>query len=70
MSILNLVARPQPALREWVRMEGQLGRYFHHNLLCVGWIDIAARFLQEDENLMQRFVEDELLSAPIHTTVL
>ena len=70
LSILNLIARPMPAVREWLRMEGQVGRYFHHNLLCVGWIDVASRFLQDDSNAMQQFIEDEILTAPIHTLAL
>ena len=51
-------------------MESQVGRYVHHNLLCVGWIDAASRFLQETENAMMQFVETEILTTALHITVL
>ena len=66
---MNLISRPIPAARDWLRMESQVGRYSHHNLLAVSWAETALQYFQ-DENLgLFDYVTTDLLGQdPFITT--
>ena len=69
LSILNLVSRPIPSIREWLRMEGQTGRYFQHNLLSVAWAELALQYFQDTEfDLFHYIISDLLKSDPFVTS--
>ena len=61
ISIINLVSRPIPSAREWLRMESQVGRYCHHNLLCLSWAEIAFQYFQDTQMGLYHYVINDVL---------
>ena len=68
--MLNLVSRPIPGAKEWMKMETQVGRYCQHNLLSVAWAEIALRYFEDFEMDLLDHVIGELLAKDPFVTVL
>ena len=70
LAILNLTSRPIPAAREWLRMESQVGRYSHHNLLSLSWAETALQYFQDNNLELVEYVISDLLRAdPFVTSI-
>ena len=71
LSLINILSRPMPKKREWVRMESQFGRYFHQNMLCLLWIETYCQVFDDREGKLYDYIIKTLLSAnPFHRCVL
>ena len=68
VSILNLVSRPIPSAKDWIRMESETGRFSHHNLLSLSWAEVSHQVFQDREMELFHFITGELLSKEIFTT--
>ena len=53
-----------------MKMETQVGRYCHHNLLCVAWAEIALRYFEDLEMDLLDHIIGELLAKDPFVTVL
>ena len=70
LSVLNLVSRPIPAAKDWLRMESAVGRYFHHNLLSLSWAEVAHQYFQDTDldlfnHVIQKVLHKDLFSTEV-----
>ena len=54
MGLINIISRPMPALREYVRNEAYLGRYVQANLIAICW---AERMMQVEKDTTNRILD-------------
>ena len=67
LTVIATMTRSIPAAEEWSRMEVEVGRFHHQNLLLLGWLEICLKIDDDVQmTLLERVVKSCLSRSPLH----
>ena len=67
--MINLLSRPMPGKREYLRGEAYLGRYVQSNLFALCWVERMLQVENDQNNRIYDWIKRKFFSKTLYDTV-